>query len=112
MQHYAYLTGFAILLSFGQILFKKAAMTGQGRGFLESFTNGWMIVALLSYIAATVLWIWILRTVPLSVAYPFAALAFILVPVAALFFFGEPLNWRHAMGGVLIVAGILIVSSS
>ena len=50
----------------------------------------WVAVAL--YAAATLLWVRILTTVPLSRAYPFVALAFVLVPAAGYLFFHEAIS--------------------
>ena len=68
-----------------------------------------MASALMLYAIATALWVWIFRTTPLSIAYPFVALGFILVPLAAHYFFGEPLTTWHVVGTVLIIAGLLVI---
>lgn len=106
---YALLFAFALLLSAGQILFKKAALSGVGSGLAASFINTWMIAALTLYGGATILWVWLLRTIPLSIAYPFAALGFILVPLSAALLFGEPIRPSYMLGSILIVAGIAII---
>jgi undecaprenyl phosphate-alpha-L-ara4N flippase subunit ArnE len=108
---YASLLLFAALLAVGQLLFKKAAMAGAADVFPWAYLNGWMALALLLYGAATLLWTWILRTTPLSTAYPFAALAFVLVPLLASAVFGEELTARLLIGAALIVAGILVSAS-
>src|SRR5215469_13349068 len=100
---YVFLVVFALLLSTGQILFKQAAIVGNAKPFHLALLNGWMASALVLYAIATGLWVWILRTVPLSMAYPFVALGFILVPLAAHYLFGEPFTTRYAIGVALIV---------
>ena len=40
------------------------------------------------------------------------ALAFVVVPVVAHFFVGEPLAWNHLVGGLVIAAGIWIAQSA
>ncbi len=102
---------FSALLAIGQILFKKAAFAGLNGGLSESIGSTWMILAVTFYAGASVLWVWILRTTPLSMAYPFAALGFVLVPLAAAYFFGEELSWRYAFGSLLIISGIVVVST-
>ncbi len=108
---YLYLVLFAFLLSTGQILFKKAALVDQGGGLFAALTNYWLLLALILYAIATVLWIWLLRTVPLSIAYPFTALGFILVPLAATLVFGEELGWRFAIGSFLVITGIVVINT-
>ena len=74
------------------------------RGFL-SLT---MILALMLYGLTTILWVFVLRSVPLSAAYPIYALVFVLVPVAAHFLFGEALSWNTVIGGAIIMLGVVI----
>jgi drug/metabolite transporter (DMT)-like permease len=107
---YVLLVAFALLLSSGQVLFKQAAIGGIGKPFLLALFNGWMVAALILYAIATVLWVWILRTTSLSIAYPFVALGFVLVPLAAHYLFGEPFEARHVLGTVLIIAGLFVIS--
>ena len=107
---YASLIAFAFLLACGQILFKKAALASSGKSLLLGLLNSWMLVALVVYGVATLLWVAILRTTPLSVAYPFAALGFVIVPIAARVMFSEPLDLRYAAGAALIVIGILLTA--
>ena len=64
----------------------------------------------LRYAAATLLWVRILMTVPLSRAYPFVALAFVLVPAAGYVFFHESVSLRYAAGTALIIAGVIVAA--
>ena len=98
-------------ISIGQILFKKAAMVLSTESHWQGWLlNGWLISALALYGVMTLLWIWVLRHVPLHLAYPFMGLAFIIVPTLAWFFLGEPMNARTIGGGVLILAGIALAA--
>ncbi len=105
---YVALVAFAVMLAAGQVLFKQTALAGADQPLPWGLLNGWLLAALVLYGAATVLWVIILRTVPLSLAYPFAALGFVIVPVAGAVFFGEPITWQTVLGAGLIVAGILV----
>lgn len=105
---YAALILVTLLLSIGQILFKKAAIMTDA-SFAASLFNGWTIAAIALYGVATGLWIWVLRTTTLSGAFPLLALSFVLVPAAAWYLFGETLSWRYFVGSALIVAGIVTI---
>jgi drug/metabolite transporter (DMT)-like permease len=95
----------------GQILFKLAARASEGGGpFPWGLFNGWLFAALAVYGTATILWVWVLKTVPLNVAYPFMSLAFVVVPLAAALVLGEATDWRHLAGGALIAAGVAVAS--
>ena len=100
------------LLAIGQLLFKVAAMQWRVDGVtlasVRSFLSPSMLVALFIYAVATVLWVYVLRSAPLSLAYPLFSLAFIVTPVAAHFLLGEPFSWRVIGGGVVIIIGVLI----
>jgi multidrug transporter EmrE-like cation transporter len=110
IMRYLLLIAFAVLLSSGQVLFKLAAMAGNAKSFPLALCNGWLAAALMVYAIATVLWVWILRTTQLSIAYPFVALGFVLVPLAAHYLFGEPFAARQVLGTLLIIAGLLAIS--
>ena len=97
-------------LAAGQVLFKLAA------GSLN-FAPGWqlmelleprLVVALVVYALATVLWLAVLRITPLRLAYPFIGLAFVLVPVLAHFILGEPVGLNTFLGAALILLGIWV----
>ncbi len=101
---------FALLLAAGQILFKKAALAAGDGPLVPGIINPWTLAALVLYGAATMLWIVILRTTPLSLAYPFAALGFVIVPLAARWMFDEALSSTYLLGALLIVCGVVLTS--
>ena len=97
-------------LSAGQMLFKMAAtsMEFSSAGFLDSLLNTKLIVALIVYFVATIMWLIVLKVTPLRIAYPFVSLAFIVVPILAHFFLGESINWNTFAGAGLIAAGVWV----
>jgi drug/metabolite transporter (DMT)-like permease len=102
---------YAIAMAGGQILFKLAAVRSGVAGSLGARLQGlaanpYFIAALLLYAALTVFWVWILTFTPLSRAYVFVALAFVLTPFAGVAFFGEPISTRLLIGIALVVAGL------
>lgn len=97
-------------LACGQILFKLAArnMT-DGSPLLQQLTqNAHLWWALLVYAIATGMWVALLRQIPLHIAYPFIALAFLFVPVLGYWFLDEPLRWQNLMGACIIAVGVWI----
>lgn len=98
-------------ISIGQLLFKKAAsVLPENPGPIDWLFNGWLITSLVLYAITTVGWVWILRSVPLHLAYPFMGLAFVIVPTLAWYFLKEPLHWQTIAGGLLIMAGVALAS--
>ena len=101
-----------VLIAVGQLLFKSAAGQWRVEGWswatLRGFLSPVMLIALIIYAAATLLWVFVLRTVPLSSAYALFSLAFLIVPVLAWIFLGETLSLNTLIGGAIIVVGVII----
>lgn len=101
--------GTILLLSLGQVLFKAASSQ-----IVVDQPMSWMSLPLLSalmiYGIATLMWLVVLSRVPLSFAFPFYGLAFLLVPVLAALLLREPLRWPVLLGGAVILCGIAITS--
>lgn len=106
------LTIFTVLmLSIGQILFKYASgkIDIPGKGILAGFLlNPALIIAIAVYGVATILWLFVLKSTPLRIAYPFVALAFVMVPLFAFAFLGETLRWTTFAGAAVIILGVYI----
>jgi drug/metabolite transporter (DMT)-like permease len=114
MRQLVELLSFPVAIAAGQILFKRAAAQitpGAGVSWVLELARlpvMWLAVGI--YAASTLLWVRILSTVPLSRAYPFVALAFVLVPAAGYVFFHESVTVRYALGTALIVAGVVVAA--
>jgi len=106
------LLAFPVLISVGQVLFKIASRgvgEADAAGLLRLAANPYLLAALALYGAGTVLWLFVLKKVPLNAAYPFMALSFCLVPLMGYLVLGEALSWRYGAGIGLIVAGMLVL---
>ena len=64
------------------------------------------------YGLTSIAWVYILRNIELGRIYPVMALAFIFVPLGSYFVFGERFNSQYAIGLILIVLGIVVVTRS
>lgn len=107
------LTLFCVLLiAVGQLLFKTAAAQWRTDGWswttVAGFLSPVMVLALVVYGFATLLWVYVLRTVPLASAYALFSLAFLIVPLLAYFVLGERLSANTLIGGAIIVVGVII----
>lgn len=67
-----------------------------------------LVFAMALYAACTILWVIALRDLPLSRAYVFMALGFVIVPLGARFFFGEQLTPSYMIGALMIAIGIVV----
>jgi undecaprenyl phosphate-alpha-L-ara4N flippase subunit ArnE len=110
---YAQIVTVVTMIAAGQLLFQKSASDSPPlstlAGMTSLMTNPVFILALVIYGVATLLWVAVLQQVPLSRAYPFNALSFILVPLAAIVFFGEAASVRLFIGLTLVVIGLIVV---
>ena len=99
-----------IALSTGQILFKMAASDLEFSivGLINSIFNIKLIIALFVYFCATVMWLFVLKSTSLRIAYPFVALAFFLVPILAHFLLGDRLSWNTFAGAGFIAIGVWV----
>ena len=105
------LTPFAIAV--GQVLFKMTSekLVATGAPFHTALFNPVFIAALVLYGSATLLWIHVLKSVPLAYAYSFMAMTFVIVPLLAAWWLGETVGLKYAFGAGLIVIGLMIVQS-
>ncbi len=102
-----------VMIAGGQLLFKLlGARIQAGVPYLDPKLIGIAVGAVAVYGLATVLWIHVLRTLPLTKAYPFMALSFVLVPLGGILFFSESVRLPYALGITLIVAGVILTGWS
>ena len=100
-----------LMIAAGQVMFKWAGINiSSNKDFL--FSKGFWIAgaAIALYGFATIVWIYLLRNIPLSVAYPFMALSYVLVPLAAWVFFSEQITLTYMAGIALIILGVLVTT--
>ena len=102
---------YAFGMAIGQTMLKLAADTSKIESApLGGLLNRFFFIAITLYAALTILWIWLLRYIPLAKAYPFAALVFIFTPILAVIFFGDKISWVNGLGMVMIVCGLLLAA--
>lgn len=106
----AILTAFS--MAAGQMLFKLGAPRWQGNTALEwviSFaTNPFLVTAVFLYAVTILIWIYVLRTLPLSLAYPLTALSYVIVPMLGFLFLQEKISWQTVVGSAVIILGVVI----
>jgi multidrug transporter EmrE-like cation transporter len=92
----------------GQLLMKWAAINAAGYGsFLPAV--GKTTLALAVYALGVVNWIYALRSVNLSVAYPLSSLNYVGIFIGSYFLFGEHISTQRFLGVALIFCGVLLI---
>lgn len=106
----------ALLESLGQIGFKKGASCHAektGISYYQAlFTNRWIITGLLCYGIEMLIWLYILTSIPLSVAFPLAGLQQMFIIIFAACVLGEKIGRYEWLGVGLIAIGISFIAGS
>jgi multidrug transporter EmrE-like cation transporter len=104
---------------YGQMIIKwQASLTGGlPPGGMEKIwylcrflLNPWVLSAFASAFLASLAWIGAVSKLPLSHAYPFMSLAFVLVLILSGLFFQESITLPKIIGMALIITGIVVSS--
>lgn len=106
-----------VILVIGQFLWKtgmtkKEADFSSVFGILKLLFSPYIFSGLVMYGFATVLWLFILSKVQLSVAYPLQSFAYLFTVIGAYFVFGEPITLWKVVGVLFIMLGVSIIGIS
>lgn len=110
----SFLLLFAVLTftAYGQLIIKSRALAHSADSKFGYLVAMFSDIGVLSGLAAAALaalaWIWVIRRLDVSFAYPFMALSFVVVPAGAKLLFAEPLPPIRILGMTLIVAGVTV----
>ncbi len=106
-----------LILVSGQFLW-KIGMTNRSVSFdslnaiIRVLISPYILSGLFLYGLATVLWLFILTKVPLSVAYPIQSIAYVIAVFGAYFFLQEDITVWKILGVILIMAGVSFIGIS
>lgn len=105
----------SMLLAGGQVFLKLALSAAGHPSFSWHFvasqlTNWWWLGCGLCYGASTVLWFYIVKTFPLSQAYPLVAMSFVFGMLAAIAVFHEQVSAMRWAGAAIIIIGCVMIA--
>lgn len=101
-------TGQVMLKHGMQVASARVADSG-GSLALRAATSPWVLLGLVVFGVSAVAWLAALARVPLSVAYPFNALGYIVILTASVVLLHERANVLTWVGSLMVVSGLLIV---
>lgn len=104
----ALLAGGQVFLKFALAKMKPFSWTWQFWGSL--FLNWQFAACGIFFLAASLLWMFMLKHYPLSVAYPLGSLSYIFGIIAAIVFFHEDVSLTRWIGVGLIMAGCCLIA--
>lgn len=74
------------------------------------FTSPFVFIGLALYGIGTILWLFALKQVDLSLAYPFVGISFLLVFIFSVLLLDESFDFMRLLGTFVIIVGIVILA--
>lgn len=95
----------ALLVTTSELLLKTGAVHG-------GLFSGWTWLGIVTYILSFASWLYVLRHLPLSIAYGLITIVQVLVPLGAWIFLGESISLQRWIGIALVLCGTIMVAQS
>ena len=92
----------ALLVTISELFLKTGAMHG-------ALLSPWTWCGIVTYILSLLCWLYVLRQLPLSIAYALISIVQVLVPLGAWLFLGETISLHRWAGIALVLCGTLLV---
>lgn len=109
----------SIFMSSTAHVFLKKGMMTQSRGVKTEAalmklwlvaTDWWVITGIFLHVIALAVWLLALERFDVTFAYPFLALGYVIVSMLAYFWLGEQISLQRALGMIIVVFGLLVIS--
>ena len=106
----------ALLVTTAELMLKKGATTGAqlppsiawlGIGALASM---WTWIGILAYLLSLACWLYVLRHIPISIAFGLISIAQVLVPLGAWMFLGEAISTQRWIGIASVLVGTMCIA--
>jgi undecaprenyl phosphate-alpha-L-ara4N flippase subunit ArnE len=78
--------------------------------FREQFTNWWLLAAGVSMLAATVLWLYVIKHFDFSIIYPMTSISYLFGMLAAIYVFQEIIPPTRWIGVLLVMGGVILIA--
>jgi undecaprenyl phosphate-alpha-L-ara4N flippase subunit ArnE len=101
--------GGQLMLKHGMQLATAKAHASHSSLAIAAATTPWVLLGLVVFGVSAVSWLGALSKVPLSVAYPFNALGYIVILTSSIVVLHEKANLWTWAGSLLVVSGLVIV---
>ena len=103
-----------ILLTAGHVFLKLALerierLSFSWRCIGELIANWWLAACGISYVAATLIWIYMLKNFPFNITYPIISISYVFGMIASVLIFHEQAPLTRWFGVVLIIIGCYFV---
>lgn len=98
-----------VMLKHGMQIASARASSGVGSLVLSAATTAWIWSGLVVFAISAIAWLGALSKVPLSIAYPFNAIGYLVILTASILVLHEKANLLTWGGSLLVVSGVIIV---
>jgi len=98
-----------LMLKHGMQLASPRAAKSGGSLVVSAATSPWILLGLAVFGVSAIAWLAALSRVPLSLAYPFNAVGYLVILTASVLVLHERANVLTWLGSLLVVSGLLIV---
>jgi len=104
----------AVLVTTSELLLKKGATSAAGTSWLgiDALASWWTWGGIVTYVLSFASWLYVLRYVPLGLAFGLINGVHVLVPLASWAFLHEAVSGRRWAGITLVLAGILLIAQN
>ena len=103
----------ALLVTASELLLKRGAtasdVIGGAAGVAGAMRNGWTWLAILCYVLSFLSWLYVLRILPVGIAFGLMNVTHVLVPLGAWTLLGESISLKRWLGIALILAGTTLL---
>jgi drug/metabolite transporter (DMT)-like permease len=77
---------------------------------IKIFTNPFVLGGFVFVFSGALFWLAVLSRWPLSLAYPLLSISYIIGIAASVVFLKEKVTWTHALGVLVIIIGVYLIS--
>ena len=102
----------SVVLQSASGVFGKLAARSADAAVASLYLNPWWALSIVALALQALVWMAALRRLPISVAYPFMSLSYVLGVFAGWALFGEVVAAPQVMGILVIAAGVVIANRS
>jgi drug/metabolite transporter (DMT)-like permease len=104
----------ALLVTASELMLKKGATAAAGTSWLgiDALASIWTWGGIVTYILSFVSWLYVLRYLPLGVAFSLINVVHVLVPLASWAFLHDVISPRRWAGIALVLAGIILMAGN
>ncbi len=93
-----------------QMLFKSGVV--KATGIISTLFQPWTILGMVGYFISLLCYLFALRQISISTAYPMLSITYVVVPLLGYFIWHEPFNALKVVALIMITSGVALLCAS